>query len=242
MDKVLIVDDDAQLLTIIKESLKKYRNKFQIITAKDGLAAIKALQKGHFSLVVTEIQVPIVNGLVLLAYMTKNYPNTPCIIMTGHGTPFLKKRLRQQTSHYIEKPFEIAELAQAIMSVLGDQEIVRGTLNGVSVVSFLNLIEMEYLTCLCEISSPDRAKGYLFFHRGILCNAFYGNLRGEEAVLKLLQMNNVTIKFRRPPKKEIPRVIETDLSALVTEAMRTEDETESPERKWVPGWRNPAEQ
>jgi CheY-like chemotaxis protein len=242
MDKILIIDDDAQLLTIIEESLKRYRNKIQIITARDGLIAIKALQKGHFSLVVTEIQLPIVNGLVLLAYMAKNYPNTPCIIMTRHGTPFLKKRLRQETSHYIEKPFEIAELVHAIMSALGDQEIVRGTLNGVSVVGFLNLIEMEYLTCLCEITSPDRAKGYLFFDRGILCNAFYSNLKGEEAALKLLQINNATIKFRNPPKKEIPRVIETDLSDLVTEAMRTEDETELPERKRVPGWRNAVEQ
>jgi two-component system cell cycle response regulator CpdR len=242
MDRVLILDDDAQLLTIIKESLKRYQNKFQIITAKDGLAAIKALQKGHFSVLVTEIQVPIVNGLVLLAYMAKNYPNTPCIIMTGHGTPLLRERLRQQTSHYIEKPFEIAELAQAIMSVLSENEIVRGTLNGVSVVGFLNLIEMEYLTCLCEITSPDRAKGYLFFHRGILFNAFYGNLMGEKAVLKLLQMNNVTIKFRKPPRKQIPKVIQTDLSALVTEAMRTEDETESSERKRVAAWQNQAGQ
>ena len=172
MNKVLIVDDDLQLLTILTETLKKYRDKFEIITAKDGLVAIKALQKLTFSVVVTDIKMPKVNGLVLLAYLAKNFPQIPCILMTGYGTPFLKKRMEQEASHYIEKPFEIPELGRAIMSALGDREIVRGTLNGVSVVGFLNLIEMEYLTCLCEITSPDRAKGYLFFDRGILCNAF----------------------------------------------------------------------
>ncbi len=69
MDKVLIVDDDAQLLTIITDTLKKYRNKFELITAKDGLDAIKVMRKQPVSLVVTDLKMPNVNGLVLLAYM-----------------------------------------------------------------------------------------------------------------------------------------------------------------------------
>lgn len=231
MNTVLIVDDDAQILTIIKESLKKYRNRFQIITVRDGLAAIKALQKRHFSAVVTEIQMPIVNGLVLLAYISKNCPNIPCIIMTGHGTPHLKKQLQQLSSHYIEKPFEITELAQAILSVLGEQEIVRGTLNGVSVVGFLRLIEMECLSCLCEITSPDSGKGHLLFDGGILFDASCDNLRGEKAVSKLLKMVKVTINFKKLNKKKTPRRIQTDLSTLLMKAMETEDETESPERR-----------
>jgi len=219
MDKVLIVDDDAQLLTILSETLKRYRNKFELSTARDGLAAIKALQKQTFSLVVTDIQMPRVNGLVLLAYMAKNFPNIPCIIMTAHGSPVLKKRLEQESSHYIEKPFKVPELAEAIMSVLGQQEILSGTLNGVSVSGFLKLIEMEYITCLCEINSPDDEKGYLLFDGGVLYNAFIGNLRGEKAAIKLLKMDGVTIKFRKPPKKNIPRIITKRLSTLLKEAM-----------------------
>lgn len=221
MNKVLIVDDDLQLLTILTESLKKYRDKFEIITAKDGLVAIKALQKLPFSVVVTDIRMPKVNGLVLLAYMAKNFPQIPCILMTGYGTPFWKKRLEQEASHYIEKPFEIPELGRAIMSALGQQENLGGTLNGVSIASFLKLVEMEYMTCFCEISSPDIEKGYLLFEGGVLWNAFYANLRAEKAALKLLQMKDVTIKFRKPPKKKVPRQIETELSALLMEAMKS---------------------
>jgi len=223
MDKVLIVDDDAQLLTIITESLKKYRNKFQIATANDGLTAIKALQKQSFSVVVTAIQMPKINGLVLLAYMAKNHANIPCIIMTERGTPFLKKRLRQETLHYIEKPFKVRKLAQTIMSLLGQEENLGGTLNGISLVSFASLIEMECTTCLCQISSPDREEGYLLFDEGVLYNAFCGDLMGKEAALKLLQMKNVTIEFRKPPEKDIPRRIEMELPALIEEAMRSEE-------------------
>ena len=220
MDKVLIVDDDAQLLTIITDTLKKYRNKFELITAKDGLDAIKVMRRQSVSLVVTDLKMPIVNGLVLLAYMSKNFPTIPCISLTGSGTPFLKKRLEGEALHYIEKPFKVTDLARAIISILGQEEILGGTLNGVSVTGFLKLVEMEHITCLCEISSSESKKGYLLFDGGVLCNAYYGNIRGEEAALILLKMDDVKIKFRKPPKEKVSRKIETELSDLLTEVIR----------------------
>jgi len=219
MDKVLIVDDDPMLLTILTESLKKYCNIFQVVTAKDGLAAIKTMQKQRFHLVITDLHMPMINGLVLLSYINKNYPQVPCIVMTAFGTPFLKKRLQRDISHYIEKPFEIEELVQAIISAL-DQEVLSGTLNGISLNGFLKMIEIEYKTCLCEVTESERAQGYLYFERGILYHAFFRHLRGMDAAIRMLQMDSVTIKFRKPPKKKIPRVIEMDLSTLISEASR----------------------
>ena len=220
MDKVLIVDDDAQLLTIITDTLKKYSNKFELITAKDGLEAIKVMRKQPVSLVVTDLKMPNINGLVLLAYMSKNFPTIPCIIMTGYGTPFLKKRMEEEALHYLEKPFKVTDLARSIISILGQEEILGGTLNGVSVTGFLKLVEMEHITCLCEISSPESKKGYLLFDGGVLCNAYYGNIRGEEAALILLKMDDVKIKFRKPPKEKVHRKIETELSDLLKDVMR----------------------
>ena len=223
MDKVLIVDDDPMLLTILTESLKKYRNIFEIITAKDGLAAIKTLQKRRFQLVITDLHMPMINGLVLLSYINKNYPKVPCIVMTAFGTPFLKKRLQQDISHYIEKPFEIEELVQAIISAL-DQEVLSGTLNGISLSGFLKMIELEYKTCLCEVTESEDSYGYLYFERGILYHGFFRHLRGVDAAIRMLQMDSVTIRFRKPPGKKIPRVIETDLSTLINEAARIKEE------------------
>jgi CheY-like chemotaxis protein len=225
MEKVLIVDDDAQLLTIIKETLKRYRNKFSISTARDGLEAIRLLQGQSFSLVVTDLQMPQINGLVLLAYIAKNYSDIPCIIMTGHGTPTVKGLLEKEASHYLEKPFKMAELAQVILSVLDDQEIVRGTLSGISVVGFLRLIEMEMLTCLCEITTIDGDRGYFLINRGVLQNAYFGKWRAEEAALKLLKEKSVTIKFKKPPEaNKIPNKIELDIAALLKKTLESEEE------------------
>lgn len=218
MDKVLIVDDDAQLLLILAEAFKRYRSKFEIFTVKDGLAAIKALQKEHFSLVVTDIHMPRVNGLVLLAYMAKNFPKTPCIVMTGYGTPDLKKRLERDSLYYIKKPFQLSQMAETIISLLDQHVMLGGTLTGVSVIGFLRLVEMECITCLCEIKSEDGEKGYLFFNGGALHNALYGKFKGEEAALILLNMDGATISYKKAPKKKIKRRINKDLSTLLSEA------------------------
>lgn len=218
MDKVLIVDDDEQLLLILTEILGKYKNKFEIYPVKDGFEAIRALQENKISLVVTDLYMPRINGLVLLSYMSKNFPNIPCIVMTGHGTEELKKRLEKQYTSFIQKPFPVTELADIIMSTLGHDQNLLGTMNGVSVSGFLKLVEMETMTCLCEIQSENQETGYMVFEGGVLLNAFYGQLRGEEAAIELFKMDRVKIKFRKPPKKKFPKRINRSLSALLNKA------------------------
>lgn len=217
MDKVLIVDDDAQLLLILTEALSKYSGKFKTVTASDGLAAIKALQKDRFSLVVTDVQMPRINGLVLLAYMAKNFPEIPCIVMTGYGTPQLEKRIRRDALFYLTKPFKLTDMAEAILSHLDQHTSLSGNLVGVSVVGFLRLIEMECISCVCEIKQKGEEKGYLFFNAGTLYNALFGELTGEQAALKLLKMKGAAIRYKKPPKTKIKRLIRRELSDLLAE-------------------------
>jgi len=236
MHQILIVDDEPMLLTILTDSLKKYSKKFSITTAKDGLGAIMALKDRSFDLVITDINMPIINGLVLLAYMHKNFPQIPCIAMTGFGTPFLKKRMKQDSDHYIEKPFKINELLKAIRSVLRTG-VLSGTLNGISVEGFLKMIELEMITCLCEISSsnPTEGKyseGYLYFEQGELYQAYFGRLKGKTAALKIFRMNDVMVKFRKPSRYgQIARAINEDTESLMLEALKQRDEVEMPEEK-----------
>jgi len=217
--KVLIIDDDPMLLTILAESLKKYHHRFELYTAKDGLEAIKTLQKRPFDVLVTDIYMPNINGLMLLSYMSKNHPDIPCIVITGHGTPFLEKQLKKEILYYISKPFSMQALAQAIINAL-DNETVKGALNGISVAGFLKMIETEYKTCLCEIILPDDSRGYFYFELGVLYNAFHGALKGEAAAFRLLIADHAGIKFRKAPKIKIQRQIKTGLGALIEEARR----------------------
>jgi len=218
MEKVLIVDDDEQLLLILTEILGKYKKKFENVAVKNGFEAIQALQQQKFDLVVTDLYMPRINGLVLLSYMAKNFPHIPCIIMTGHGTPEMRERLEKKATAYIQKPFSVTELADLILETLGQEQNLLGTMDGVSVPGFLKLVESETMTCLCEIQSENGETGYLVFEGGILHNAYYENLRGKEAAVELFKMDRVKIKFRKPPRKKFPRRITKSIQNLLKEA------------------------
>jgi hypothetical protein len=143
--------------------------------------------------------------------------------MSAHGTPKIIESIQQDILQFIEKPFTAEELAKVIISALkrGSPD---GSLSGISIVSFLQMVEMEQKTCLCEIESSD-TKGFFYFKGGALYHAVCGDLKGEEAALKLIQIENPTINFKKPPARKIPRRINAELTALILEAMRLMDES-----------------
>ena len=83
MDKVLIAEDNPDLLKTLKMGLEKYSDKFETIAARDGAEAIAVLKKIDISLLVTDIQMPRIDGLSLLAFVKKKYPGIPCIVISS---------------------------------------------------------------------------------------------------------------------------------------------------------------
>ena len=228
MDKILIAEDNLHFRTLIKVYMKKFENKFETIAVEDGLEAIEVLRKQPISLLVTDLQMPRVEGLVLLAYMNKNFPSIPCIVMTSLRRQRLKERLQKDVLHYIEKPFNADQLAQAIVEAL-DRSTLDGSIDGISITSFLQLIQLESKTCICEVESNGNPTGLFYFKDGVLYDASLGDLRGEMAALEMIRLDNATISFKKLPQKRIERRIENDLPALILDAMRIKDESE--ERK-----------
>jgi CheY-like chemotaxis protein len=226
MDKVLCADDSIMLLNYLRDHFKRYRDKFDFITARDGVEAIEILKREQISLLVTDLQMPNVDGLVLLAYVNRYHPSISCIVMTAHGTPKIKESLQPDILHYIEKPFKAEELAQAVLSSL-KQDLPGGSLSGISIANFLQMIEMEQKTCLFEVESPGNPRGFFYFNGGVLYHAVYGHLKGEAAAQKMIQIEDATINFRKPPERKIPRQIKTELVGLILEAMRQKDEANS---------------
>lgn len=223
MDKVLIVDDSVMLINYLEDSFKKYKNKFDFLLAQDGLEAIEILKKESISLLVTDLQMPKIDGLGLLAYTNKYHPNIPCIVMSAHGTPSIKETLHRDILQFIEKPFTAEQLAKVIILAL-KRDRPDGSLSGISIVSFLQMIEMEQKTCLCEVESPGNPKGFFYFKGGELHHAVYGELKGVEAAIKMIQIDNPTINFKKPPGRKIARGINMNLTSMILEAARRMDE------------------
>jgi CheY-like chemotaxis protein len=223
MKYVLIVDDEESLLLTIQAGFDGYKEEFEVMTARNGKEAVKVLETMPISLVVTDLKMPEMDGFELLGFLKNEYPQIPAIVMTAFGTPEIETRLSQTGMiRMLEKPVDFEELTQLIISLL-DQDYTGGTLTGISLPSFLQLIEMEQNTCLMEIMTPN-GQGLLYFNKGALCDAVFGEAKAEEAAIAMLAMDDVKISFRNLPSKKLKKRIKKNLMSLIMEGARLKDE------------------
>ena len=222
---VLIVDDNEEMLFTLKEGLEKYREAFSVATATDGLVAMEELKKRTVSLVVSDLKMPQVDGLTLLAHIMEHYPEIPVIIITAYANANSAKLAREGGAvGFIGKPFMIEDLAQKIMEALR-KESEGGTLHNVSSSGmFLQLIEMEQRTCTIRLMEKSSGKqGVLFFLEGTLLDARVDGLRGEKAAYEIFSWDEVTLSIQNTCAHK-HRKIKRELQAILMDAMRVKDE------------------
>ena len=224
--KVLIVDDNREMLLSLKEGLKKYDETFSVLIAGDGIVAIENLKKTDVTLVVADLKMPRMDGLTLLTYIMENYPDIPVIIMTGYSTNEMEKLVREKGAvAYIQKPFMVDELAAGIIETLR-KESEGGTLNGVASGMFLQLVEMEQQTCTIRlIDNASGRQGALFFRDGELLDARINDIKGVDAAYDIFSWDKVSLTIQNECVVRNKK-IESDLQAILLEAMRLKDENE----------------
>jgi chemotaxis protein MotB len=113
-DKVLIVDDDPNILKAYSRFLKK---DFNIETALNGQLALKAFKKNSpFSVVICDMQMPEINGLEVLSEIRANYPDTSRIMITGNNDQETAKRAINTGNifQFLTKPCDNHEIKKAI--------------------------------------------------------------------------------------------------------------------------------
>ena len=221
---VLIVDDDQIWLRLIKKKFENFSESFETITAMDGMDAVQKLKAHAISLVVTDLQMPHMDGLTLLAHLSEQYPDIPVIIMTAYSSPNSKKNvLDSGAAGYIEKPFVVEDLAKKILATL-EKESEGGTLQTVPLDMFIQLIEMEQKTCTIRVRNKSTGKqGVLFFNNGNFMEARYHNLQGKEAAYKIFAWDKVTLSIQDDCAIKEKR-IEGDLQAILFDAICMKDE------------------
>jgi len=225
--KVLIVDDDMEILKLLKEGLTRYDETFSVLTATNGLEAIDQLKENTVSIMVTDLMMPEMDGLSLLAHAMEHYPEIPVIVITGYSTPEMERSAWEIGAvGYISKPFMINDLAERIITTLKREED-GGTLHSISSGMFLQLVEMEEKTCTIRLVSKASGKeGILFFRQGELLDARTGDLRGEDAAYEVFSWEQVSLSIQNSCQQK-EKKIHRDLKAILLEAMRRKDEKRS---------------
>ncbi|MBU0987646.1 MAG: response regulator, partial [Proteobacteria bacterium] len=223
--KMLFVDDDRILCRLIQKKFEQYSNTFSVLTAQDGLDAVQKLKEHTISLVVTDLQMPEMDGFSLLAHLSEKYPDIPVIVQTGHSTPKSKKLvLERGAAGYIEKPFKIEQLAEKIIATL-KKESEGGILQTIPLEMFIQLIEMEQKTCTIRVVDKSSGQlGVLFFQNGDLMDARIGGRHGKPAAYEIFAWDQVTLSIQDDCAVKVKKIDE-DLQAILFEAMRLKDES-----------------
>lgn len=216
MKKVLIVDDSKVLITALKGGLAKYKDKFEAIYAGDGLEAMSLLDEHLVSLVVTDIQMPVMDGLVLLAFIRERYPDIPCIIMSAYGDDELKSQVSPDIIHFIEKPVNVGKLAEMIIRAINKNK--GGKTGRIAVSDLLNLIILGKKTCIFKIIPENGDSGYYYFYQGDLYNAVCGDRQGADAVEAMLQYDKARLVFTKAPETKGVKKVNADLMQLIRQA------------------------
>ncbi len=112
--RVLVVDDDPDVALLVKTVLQR-RAGCEVRTAGDGRAAVDALPEFAPDVVVTDIEMPGLDGLELLAELRRSDPLVPVIVMTAHvSVEYAVSALRAQADEFLTKPLDNARLVEAV--------------------------------------------------------------------------------------------------------------------------------
>lgn len=113
MKPILVVDDDQQMRTALKEAISRVG--FEAILSGDGQDALQKLNQSSFSMVVTDMKMPKMDGLSLLKEIRRKIGHIPILVITGFGTiQDAVEVMKEGASDYLLKPFSFEALMAKI--------------------------------------------------------------------------------------------------------------------------------
>lgn len=111
--KILVADDEPGVLLTTQAILQE--EGYDVEAASSGLEAIEAIRQRHYDLVLTDLKMPGVDGLGVLAEVRKRSPLTVTVMMTGYGSVISAlDSVKLGAYEYLLKPIEVEDLKQAV--------------------------------------------------------------------------------------------------------------------------------
>lgn len=205
--RVLLVDDNPMIIAMLRQALESH---CIINVASDSTDALLRSIDDPPDLIITDYQMPGLDGRQLLDKLKSraNTSRVPVILMASRNDIGEKlKGVRETVEDFLEKPFYIREAGTHLKHVIDKvalekmaREAAAGdsTLNGslaqMNVIDLLQSLELGRKNCALTLTNNgDRCD--LFFAEGQINHAVYGDLRGDDAVFRVLQWMGGTFRI-----------------------------------------------
>lgn len=121
MKNILVVEDSSTTRSMIRAALEEIED-FTSVEAGTGFEALKTLPTQNFDLIITDINMPDINGLELISFV-KNHPSYKeiplLIVSTERSEEDMRRGMELGASGYITKPFRPEDLREIVRKTLG---------------------------------------------------------------------------------------------------------------------------
>jgi CheY-like chemotaxis protein len=124
MARILIAEDEEPLRGLLVRALAE--DGHAVVTANDGAEALDALQResGRFDLLLTDIMMPVMDGIALALAVARDFPALPILLMTGYADQRQRAAgLESLIRDVIAKPFSVAEIRFAVATALAKNRL-----------------------------------------------------------------------------------------------------------------------
>jgi CheY-like chemotaxis protein len=227
--KILLLDDDQDILDLYREMLAALPTEPEVHTATSGARALTLLETEPFTLLISDLKMPKMDGLQLLTIVRKRFPSLRTIVMSALSDDQFKDRAYGLgIDQFLEKPRtgkEINYFCECVEGLLTKDE--SGGFRGVQSKSLVDIIQLE---CLSQSSSVLKiasgpVEGFIWIQNGEVIDAQAADLAGEEAFRCISSWKGGNFETL-PPEPEHPRKIFTSYQGLLLESAQAIDEAQ----------------
>ena len=128
MAKILIVDDEKSIRNTLKEILEY--EKYKVEEAEDGAKGYEMIMNNHYDVVLLDIKMPKMDGIEVLEKASAENPDTPFIMISGHGTlETAVECVKKGAYDYLQKPPDLNRLLITVRNALDKSNLITETAN-----------------------------------------------------------------------------------------------------------------
>lgn len=235
---ILIVDDNPQVLKLLHIFLTKAG--YHPIEAENGEIGLQMANEHKPDLIISDVMMPGMDGLEFCWMVRENseVPNIPFIFLTSFKDPETRiKGFRTGADKYLTKPIDRAKLISTVDELLNrfdrlkkmeeidkieDSTSIKGDLKELSIVEIVQMFNLSKKTGILHIAG--KSNGEIYINAGQIQAAFSGDLEGEEAILKLVEMVDGTFVFKKNENMDNVSNISGSTMNIIMEACQIMDE------------------
>ncbi len=126
MAKILIIDDEKSIRNTLREILEY--EKYEVVEAGDGMEGILKLENDFFDVILCDIKMPKMDGMEVLSKLSELSPDTPIVMMSGHGTvETAVEAIKNGAFDFILKPLDLNRLLVTIRNAMDRSQLITET-------------------------------------------------------------------------------------------------------------------